>query len=62
VKMKMANDETVSASKIDVDTSNGIVTLNGQVRSQAEADRAVQLAQSVDGVKTVNNNLTVQPQ
>jgi len=62
VKMKMANDETVSASRIDVDTSNGIVTLNGQVRSQAEADRAVQLAKEVDGVKMVNNNLTVQPQ
>jgi hyperosmotically inducible periplasmic protein len=61
VKMKFANDETVSASKIDVDTRNGMVTLNGTVSSQAEADRAVALARSVDGVKTVNNNLTITP-
>jgi osmotically-inducible protein OsmY len=60
VKMRFANDELVSASRIDVDTSNGIVTLNGTVDSQAEADRAVQLAQTVNGVKNVRSNLIVQ--
>jgi hyperosmotically inducible periplasmic protein len=61
VKMKFANDETVSASRIDVDTKNGMVTLNGTVNSQVEADRAVALARTVDGVKNVNNNLSVAP-
>ena len=60
VKMRFANDETVSASKIDVDTNNGVVTLNGTVASQAEADRAVELAQTVSGVKNVRSNLIVQ--
>ena len=60
VKMKFANDETVKARNIDVDTSNGIVTLNGTVSSQAEADRAIELAQTVDGVKNVRSNLIVQ--
>lgn len=59
VKMKFANDEVVSASNIDVDTSHGNVTLNGTAKSQTEVDRAVQLAQSVDGVKSVHSNLVV---
>jgi len=61
IKMKFANDDTVHASKIDVDTKDGMVTLTGTVSSQTEADRAVQLAQKLDGVKMVHNNLTIQP-
>lgn len=60
IKMKFANDEMVSASNIDVDTNQGDVTLNGVVSTRAEADRAAQLAQSVDGVKSVHSNLVVQ--
>ncbi len=60
VKMKFANDELVSANNIDVDTSNGVVTLNGTVSSQAEAQRAVDLAQTVSGVKNVRSNLIIQ--
>jgi hyperosmotically inducible protein len=62
IKMKLANDETVSASKIDVDTKDGFVTLNGTVTTQAEADRAVSLARTVDGVKEVRSNLIVERQ
>jgi len=60
IKMKFANDELVSASNIDVDTTDGLVTLNGTVSSQEEADRAVQLAQTVDGVKNVRSNLIIE--
>jgi len=60
IKMKFANDETVSASKIDVDTSHGNVTLNGTVSSREEENQAVELARSVDGVKSVRSNLVVQ--
>lgn len=59
IKMKFANDELVSASNIDVDTNRGDVTLNGTVASQLEADRAVELAKSVAGVKTVHSNLVI---
>lgn len=62
IKMKLANDETVSASNIDVDTKDGFVTLNGTVTSQTEADRAVSLARTVDGVKDVRSNLIVERQ
>jgi hyperosmotically inducible protein len=62
IKMKLANDETVSASKIDVDTKDGLVTLNGTVSTQTEADRAISLARTVDGVKDVRSNLIVERQ
>jgi hyperosmotically inducible protein len=59
VKAKFLADTTVSGLRIDVDTNNGMVTLNGNVTSRAEADRAMMLARNTDGVKSVNDNLTV---
>ena len=61
VKAKFAVDDVVKASNIDVDTENGIVTLNGTVASPRESTRAVELAESVDGVKSVRNRLNVNP-
>jgi hyperosmotically inducible protein len=46
---------------IDVDTKNGVVTLNGSADKAGNADKAVALARGVDGVKSVQNNLTVKP-
>ena len=59
VKSKFLADTTVKGLKIDVDTSNGVVTLNGPVGSKAEADRAVELARETSGVKRVVSNLRV---
>jgi hyperosmotically inducible protein len=59
VKSKFLADSTVSGLKIDVDTSNGIVTLTGNVSSRAEADRAVMVARNTEGVMRVINNLRV---
>jgi hyperosmotically inducible periplasmic protein len=59
IKMKMADDPVVSAMKIDVDTTKGMVTLNGTVQDVAEGDQAVRLAKSVDGVKSVDSKLVV---
>jgi hyperosmotically inducible protein len=52
VKTTLLNDTQVNATKIDVSSSNGVVTLSGTVKSKAEADRAVQLARQVSGVKS----------
>lgn len=62
VKMKMADDELVKARNIDVDTDEGVVTLNGTVNSKAEEQKAIDLARSVDGVKNVISNLQVSAQ
>ena len=59
VKLAFAKDPEVSAFKIDVDTKNGVVTLSGNVKSSLEAKRAISVAETVDGVKSVNSVLTV---
>ena len=59
VKMRFAKDETVKAFAINVDTKNGEVTLTGTVKSQAEANRAIELARGIEGVKNVTSNLTI---
>jgi hyperosmotically inducible periplasmic protein len=46
-------------TRIDVDTNNGVVTLNGIVDSPEQRARAEELASRVDGVKRVVNNLQV---
>ena len=59
IKSKMALDDHVSATAIDVDTDDDVVTLSGTVRSTAEHDRAVQLARDTEGVKRVIDRLHV---
>src|SRR4030095_5303008 len=61
VKSKMAADDTVKASEINVDTHNHVVTLNGAVRSNAEKERAVMIARNTNGVSSVVDDLTVGP-
>jgi hyperosmotically inducible periplasmic protein len=58
IKMKLANDEAIEARNIDVETKNGVVTLKGKVSSPAEAERAIQLAKEVEGVKEVKSALS----
>ena len=59
VKTKMASDDTVKASEINVDTHNHVVTLNGTVGSQAQKERAVMIARNTKGVSNVVDDLTV---
>ncbi len=46
-------------TKIDVDTSNGIVTLRGTVVSQREVQRIISQVYRVDGVQRVDSQLVV---
>jgi hyperosmotically inducible protein len=59
IKSKMALDDTVKAIDIDIDTTNGIVTLNGFVPDAQARDRAVQLARETEGVVSVDDRLTI---
>jgi len=61
VNAKLAADERLSALKINVDTSGGQVVLRGSAPDTASRTRATELARSVDGVATVDNQLSVQP-
>jgi hypothetical protein len=59
VKTQLIKDKDVSAMNVNVDTANGVVTLKGNAKSRAEADKAASLARSVEGVKSVKNDLVV---
>ncbi|MBI4263839.1 MAG: BON domain-containing protein [Acidobacteria bacterium] len=48
IKSKMALDDAIEAARIDVDTTDGVVTLTGTVRSHAERERALRLARETD--------------
>jgi hyperosmotically inducible protein len=61
VKTALLNDPDVGGMRIDVDTTVGMVTLSGVVKSQAEADKAVAIARRISGVKDVKSTLQVNP-
>src|SRR5687767_14304088 len=59
VNAALVADKPSNFTRIDVDTSNGIVALNGTVETPEQRARAEQLAARVDGVKKVVNNLQI---
>ena len=59
VKTKMVADRAANLTRVDVDTNNGTVYLNGTVDSAEQKSRAEQLAWQAKGVKSVVNNLQV---
>ena len=62
VKAKLVGDKAANLTRIEVDTTNQVVTLNGVVESADQRTKAEQLARQVNGVKSVKNNLQVQKQ
>jgi hypothetical protein len=61
IKSKMALDEVVRARTIKVSTTDGVVTLDGTVRSVAEREQALKLARDTKGVTRVVDHLVVLP-
>jgi hyperosmotically inducible protein len=61
VKTALLNDPQVGAMKIDVETTQGVVTLSGIVKSQADASRAIQLAKQAAGANEVKSALQISP-
>ena len=59
VNAALVSDKPSNFTRIDVDTTNGVVALNGTVETPEQRSRAEQLARRVDGVKKVVNNLQV---
>jgi hyperosmotically inducible periplasmic protein len=60
VKAKLLQDSGTSGLAIDVDTTDGVVTLSGKVSSHAELDRAMDLALETKGVHKVISALQVE--
>lgn len=59
VKAKLVSDRIANLTRVDVDTNNGTVYLNGTVNSVEEKVQAEQIARGVEGVKDVINNLRI---
>lgn len=54
-------DTDVSGRRIDVTTAEGVVTLTGEVRTDAERNLALRIARDTEGVRSVNDQLRVVP-
>jgi hyperosmotically inducible periplasmic protein len=59
VKTALHEDKATEPGDIHVKTVAGVVTLRGQVPSDAVSARAQQVAESTDGVRGVKNELNV---
>jgi osmotically-inducible protein OsmY len=60
VEKILTKDGQLRISNMIVDTYKREVTITGSVPSQSDLDRASQLARSVDGVKQLHNDLTIE--
>jgi hyperosmotically inducible protein len=60
IKSKLVADPQVSAFNIDVDVTEGNVTLSGKVEKSAAKSEAEKLARATEGVKSVDNKIEVQ--
>ncbi len=59
VKGALVNDPSVSAMQIKVKTFKGAVQLSGFVDTAQQKERAQKIAEGIDGVKEVRNDLVV---
>jgi len=61
VKARLVEDRSVDAAAIQVETLNGNVQLSGFAKDRLEKQTAENITIKVRGVKTVQNNIAVQP-
>lgn len=60
VQTSLMNAPGVNPTAVTTEVTQGVVTLSGTVRTQAEADAAVAAARKVEGLKDVRSNLKIQ--
>ncbi len=59
VKAAIFKEDTLKSAEINVETFKGVVQLSGFVNSQADINKAVELARGVNGVTSVKNDMRV---
>lgn len=59
VKAAVFNEASLKSAEINVETFKGVVQLSGFVSSQADINKAVEIARDVPGVKSVTNDMRV---
>jgi len=61
VKIALLNDPQVGPLRVDARTFQGVVTLSGTVKSQADVDTAIAVARKVRGARDVKSELKIVP-
>jgi hypothetical protein len=61
VKAKFLAEKGLDSLDLKVETSNGVVTLRGQVVNAAQSSLAERVAQTAKGVREVQNKISVMP-
>jgi osmotically-inducible protein OsmY len=61
VKIALVSDAQAGGLRLNVSTLQGVVTLSGTVKSEADAQHAVAVARAVHGVRRVTSELKIQP-
>lgn len=59
VKSRFAKEGAINSARIKVETTKGVVELSGSVTSSNEKTTAGMIAEGVQGVKGVRNNLAI---
>lgn len=59
VKAAIFNEPNLKSAEINVETFKGTVQLSGFVSSEAAASKAVEVARTVKGVKSVKNDMRI---
>ena len=62
VKADIFQSPTLKSAEINVETFKGVVQLTGFVASQADIDKAAEVARMVQGVKSVRNDMRLKGQ
>ena len=60
VKMTLLYHRLTSALNTSVTTKKGVVTLGGKASNAAEKDLVTKLVNDINGVKSVNNRMTIE--
>jgi osmotically-inducible protein OsmY len=61
VKARLLESKDVAGTSISVETLNGVVMLSGFAKNATEKATAESLARKVNGVKSVRNEIVIQP-
>lgn len=59
VKAAVFSEPTLKSAEINVETFKGVVQLSGFVSSESAANKAVEVARGVGGVKSVKNDMRI---
>jgi len=59
VKAAVFHESSLKSAEINVETFKGVVQLSGFVSSEADINKAVEIARSVKGVTSVKNDMRV---